>query len=102
MIGKELRHYRVLEKIGEGGMGEVYRAPDTKLGRDVANKILPADPERGARFEREREAKLVASLNHPNFAISRLSDQLFSQDVRRNPARLPGRDGNAHQLCDHL
>ena len=57
-------------RIGAGGMGEVYRATDTKLGRDVAIKVLPAelaqDPERLARFE--REAKLLASLNHPNIA----------------------------------
>src|SRR5438034_1575559 len=54
--------------IGAGGMGEVYRARDTKLGRDVAIKVLPkmftADPERLARFE--REARLLASLNHPH------------------------------------
>ena len=55
-------------KIGEGGMGEVYRARDTKLERDVALKVLPeaftSDPDRLARFE--REAKVLASLNHPN------------------------------------
>ena len=68
MIGKHLGHYRVLEKIGEGGMGEVYRAQDTRLGRDVALKVLPkdmaSDPERLSRFK--REAKAVAALNHPN------------------------------------
>ena len=60
--------YSVTAKIGEGGMGEVYQARDTKLDRDVALKVLPeaftADPERLARFE--REAKVLASLNHPN------------------------------------
>ena len=60
--------YSVTAKIGEGGMGEVYRARDTKLDRDVAIKVLPdafaSDPERLARFE--REAKVLASLNHPN------------------------------------
>ena len=60
--------YRVTAKIGEGGMGEVYRARDTKLDRDVALKVLPQaftdDPDRLARFE--REAKVLASLNHPN------------------------------------
>ncbi len=70
MIGRSLAHYRVLSKLGVGGMGEVYRATDTKLGREVAIKVLPADvardPERLARFE--REARLLASLNHPNIA----------------------------------
>ncbi|MCA9752340.1 MAG: protein kinase, partial [Gemmatimonadetes bacterium] len=68
MIGRTLAHYEILEKIGEGGMGEVYRARDTKLDRDVALKILPAamasDPARLRRFE--REAKTVAGLNHPH------------------------------------
>ncbi|MDA2933702.1 serine/threonine-protein kinase [Acidobacteria bacterium AH-259-D05] len=70
MIGKTLSHYKVLEKIGQGGMGEVYRAEDTNLNREVAIKVLPEqftqDPQRLARFE--REAKLLASLNHPNIA----------------------------------
>jgi serine/threonine-protein kinase len=65
-----LSHYRVVEKIGEGGMGEVYRAEDTKLGRSVALKVLPrefvADSDRLARLS--REAQLLASLNHPNVA----------------------------------
>ena len=62
--------YEVTAKIGAGGMGEVYRARDTKLDRDVALKILPAafasDPGRLARFE--REAKILAALNHPHIA----------------------------------
>ena len=70
MVGKTLAHYQVLEKLGAGGMGEVYRARDTKLGRDVALKILPPefarDAERMARFE--REAQVLAALNHPNIA----------------------------------
>ena len=65
-----LLHYRLVEKIGEGGMGVVWRALDTKLDREVAVKVLPeafaADAERLARFE--REAKLLAALNHPNIA----------------------------------
>ena len=70
MIGKYLLHYEITEKIGKGGMGEVFRARDTKLGRDVAIKVLPADlsgdPEREARFQ--REARALASLQHPNVA----------------------------------
>ena len=66
--GTTLGPYRVTAKIGEGGMGEVYRARDAKLDRDVALKVLPQaftdDPDRLARFE--REAKVLASLNHPN------------------------------------
>ena len=68
--GSSLSHYRLAERIGEGGMGEVWRATDTTLGRDVAIKVLPAafasDAERLARFE--REAKVLASLNHQNIA----------------------------------
>ena len=67
MIGQAVAHYRVTAALGAGGMGEVYRATDTKLGREVALKLLPpafaSDPDRLARFE--REAKVLASLNHP-------------------------------------
>src|SRR5262245_23107379 len=69
-LGSRLGPYEVLASLGSGGMGEVYRARDTKLNRDVALKILPeifmSDLERGARFQ--REAQLLASLNHPNIA----------------------------------
>lgn len=68
--GERLGAYEIGALIGAGGMGEVYRARDTKLGREVAIKVLPEefsrDPERLARFE--REAKLLASLNHANIA----------------------------------
>src|SRR5512140_1891513 len=68
MIGRTLGTFTVLEKIGEGGMGEVYRAHDARLGRDVALKVLPADvagdPERRRGFE--REARAAAALNHPH------------------------------------
>jgi hypothetical protein len=68
--GTKLGSYEVLSQIGAGGMGEVYQAHDTKLGRDVAIKVLPEafahDPKRLSRFQ--REAKMLASLNHPNIA----------------------------------
>src|ERR1700722_3713542 len=68
--GTKLGPYEVVAQIGAGGMGEVYQAHDTKLGRDVAIKVLPDafahDPERLSRFQ--REAKMLAALNHPNIA----------------------------------
>src|SRR4030095_105636 len=70
MIGTKLAHYEITSHIGSGGMGEVYQATDTKLGRSVAVKVLPdafaRDAERLSRFE--REAKVLASLNHSNIA----------------------------------
>ena len=66
--GDQLGAYRILSPLGAGGMGEVYRASDTRLGREVALKILPADmaadADRLARFQ--REARAAAALNHPN------------------------------------
>src|SRR5262245_45664257 len=70
MIGTTVGSYRVLGKLGEGGMGEVYRAHDARLGRDVAIKILPPDMSNdpGCRVRFEREARLLAALNHPHIA----------------------------------
>src|SRR5580704_906347 len=69
--GTRLGPYEILDPIGAGGMGEVYRAKDTRLDRTVAVKILPAhlssDPVRKQRFE--REAKIISSLNHPNICV---------------------------------
>ncbi len=69
-IGSRLGHYDVTALLGEGGMGQVWQATDTQLGREVALKTLPdacaADPDRLARFT--REAQILASLNHPNIA----------------------------------
>ena len=83
MIGKSLGHYEVLDIIGSGGMGQVYRARDQKLGRDVAIKLLPdslrADEKALTRFE--REARALAALNHPNivtiYAIEKENNTLF-------------------------
>ena len=68
LLGQQISSYQILSLLGAGGMGEVYRAHDRKLGRDVALKVLPEvfsqDSERLARLE--REARLLASLNHPH------------------------------------
>ena len=89
MIGSRLGPYEITAKLGEGGMGEVYRATDTKLKRDVAIKVLPAafteDKERLARFE--REAQLLAQLHHPNIA------HLRSRGVGRHPRSRHGARG---------
>jgi serine/threonine protein kinase len=70
MVPLPIAHYKIKSKLGEGGMGEVYRATDTKLGRDVAIKVipdvLPRDADRLARFA--RETQVLAALNHPNIA----------------------------------
>ena len=70
--GMQLGSCEILERLGAGGMGKMYRGCDTKLGRDVAVKALPDafahDANRRARFE--REAQVLAGLNHPNFAVS--------------------------------
>src|SRR3974390_1254797 len=70
MIGTKLAHYEITSHLGSGGMGDVYQATDSKLGRGVAVKFLTeafaADADRIARFE--REARVLASLNHPNIA----------------------------------
>jgi serine/threonine protein kinase/Tol biopolymer transport system component len=86
--GERLGPYEILAPIGAGGMGEVYRARDTRLDRDVAIKVLPAPvaqhPERLARFE--REAKVLAALNHPNIAtIHGLEDQAIVMELVEGP-----------------
>jgi len=82
LTGRTLLHYQVYEKLGRGGMGEVYRARDTRLGREVALKVLPEefarDADRMARFE--REAQVLASLNHPN--ISAIYDLEEANGIR--------------------
>src|SRR5437773_2178656 len=83
-----IAHYRITAKLGEGGMGEVYRATDTKLGREVAIKVLPEefarDAERMARFT--REAQVLASLNHPNIAaIYGVEDRALVMELVEGP-----------------
>ena len=83
MTGKTILHYKIFEKLGEGGMGVVYKAEDTKLKREVAIKVLPhfisANKDEHQRFETEAQA--AASLNHPNistiYSIETSDDQVF-------------------------
>ncbi len=108
--GTRLGPYEILAQIGAGGMGEVYRAKDTKLDREVAVKILPdalaRDPERLARFE--REAKVLASLNHPNIAqIYGIEDralimELVDGETLRGPMPLDAALNYARQMAGAL
>ena len=91
LVNQNISHYKIVSKIGEGGMGEVYRARDTKLAREVAIKILPdafvSDPDRVARFE--REAQMLAALNHPNIAgIYGLDESGGPASRHLHPARM--------------
>jgi eukaryotic-like serine/threonine-protein kinase len=108
--GAKLGPYEIIAPIGAGGMGEVYRAKDTKLDREVAIKVLPAalaeDPERLARFE--REAKVLASLNHPNIAQiygveeRALVMELVPGEVLRGPLPLESVLNYTKQIADAL
>jgi eukaryotic-like serine/threonine-protein kinase len=84
LTGRRLGPYQVQARLGAGGMGEVYRARDTKLGRDVAIKILPhaftGDPERLVRFE--REARMLAALNHPNIGAQSTASKTRTASAR--------------------
>ena len=119
MIGTMLGPYQVLSKLGEGGMGEVYRARDTKLKREVAIKVLPAafaeDPDRLARFQ--REAELLASLNHPNIAavygleqierttaiaLELVEGETLADEIARAPIALPDAISIVRQIADAL
>ncbi len=119
LAGRRIGGYEVHTRIGAGGMGEVYRARDTKLGRDVAIKILPphftSDPDRLARFE--REARMLASLNHPHIgAIYGLEDadgvralvlelvdgETLADRIARGPIPLHDTLSIARQIADAL
>lgn len=119
MIGTKLAHYEITGHLGSGGMGDVYQATDTKLGRSVAIKILPEafarDAERIARFE--REARALASLNHSNiaaihgfeesagrnFLVMELVDgETLAQRILRGPLPLQEALEIARQLCEAL
>src|SRR5690348_15178115 len=108
--GTTLGPFEILAPIGAGGMGEVYRAKDTKLNRDVAIKVLPQalaqDPERLARFE--REAKVLAALNHPNIAQiygleqRALIMELVEGDTLKGPFPIETALNYARQIADGL
>ncbi len=110
MIGTTLAHYKITAKLGEGGMGAVYRATDLKLHREVAIKVLPEsfalDPDRMARFQ--REAHVLASLNHPNIAAiygleeRALVMELVEGETLAGPLPLETVISYARQLIDAL
>ncbi|MGH9776860.1 MAG: protein kinase domain-containing protein, partial [Candidatus Acidiferrales bacterium] len=119
MIGQTIAHYKVTEKLGAGGMGEVYRARDERLGRDVALKVLPetfaSDPSRLERFR--REAHLLASLSHPNIAaihgleeaggvrclvLELVEGETLEEKIARGPLPLEEALGIARQTADAL
>ncbi len=119
MIGATLAHYEIKQHIGSGGMGDVYQATDTKLGRSVAIKLLPEafaqDSERVKRFQ--REARVLASLNHPNIGaihgIEQVDDRIFlvleliqgetlADRIQRGPVPLDEALGIAGQIADAL
>ena len=119
MIGTKLAHYEITSHLGSGGMGDVYQATDSKLGRSVAIKFLPEafshDSERVARFE--REARVLASLNHPNiaaiygleesgerkFLVMELVDgETLAERIKRGPIPVDEALGIAKQICEAL
>src|SRR6187397_990214 len=119
MIGTKLAHYRITTHLGSGGMGDVYQATDTKLGRNVAIKLLPEafanDADRAARFE--REARVLASLNHSNIAaiygieqsgerkflvMELVSGETLAERIKRGPIPIDEALPIAKQIADGL
>jgi Tol biopolymer transport system component len=119
LVGREIGCYQILSLAGAGGMGEVYEARDTKLGRNVAIKVLPAafvnDPQRLSRFQ--REARMLAALNHPNIAIIHgfeesdgvhylvmelVTGQTLAERLRAGPLRLEETLKIAGQIAEAL
>src|SRR5216117_3445099 len=119
MIGTRLAHYEITSHLGSGGMGDVYQATDSKLGRSVAIKLLPEafthDVERAVRFE--REARVLASLNHSNiaaiFGLEESSDRKFlvmelvdgetlAERIKRGPIPIDESLGIAKQIAEAL
>jgi eukaryotic-like serine/threonine-protein kinase len=119
MIGTKLAHYDITSHLGSGGMGDVYQATDSKLGRSVATKLPPEafthDAERSARFD--REARVLASLNHSNIAaiygIERSGDRKFlvmelvvgetlAERIKRGPIPVDDSLQIAKQICEAL
>src|SRR5881296_2354592 len=117
--GTRLGPYEILAPLGTGGMGEVYRARDTKLNRDVALKVIPAtfalDPDRVARFT--REAQVLASLNHPHIAaiygfedsgeihalvLELVEGETLADRIARGPIPLDEAFPIARQICEAL
>jgi eukaryotic-like serine/threonine-protein kinase len=119
MIGTKLAHYEITIQLGSGGMGDVYEATDSKLGRSVAIKFLPEafshDGERVARFE--REARVLASLNHSNIAaifgleesdqrkflvMELVGGETLAERIKRGPIPVEESLGIAKEICEAL
>ena len=119
MIGAKLAHYEITAHLGSGGMGDVYQATDSKLGRSVAVKFLPEafarDADRVARFE--REARVLAALNHPNIAaiygleesgekkflvMELVPGETLAERIKRGPIPVQEALGIARQIAEAL
>src|SRR4026209_2820890 len=105
MTPESIAHYKISSKLGEGAMGEVYRATDSKLGREVAIKLIPEDFARDAmRMARfTREAQVLASLNHPNIAaIYGVEDRALIMELVEGPTLAERIEQGAIPLAEAL